>query len=79
MVNICGVVCNTAKFEGMLWGEVAKDGTDATGTVQAKGCTPEAAARLLQKVTENGNVPEALRIAHLIGSAVKTGQSGKRA
>lgn len=44
-----------------------------------KGCTPDEAARLLQTVTENGNVPEALRIAHLIGSAVKTGQSGKRA
>ncbi len=164
-VNICGVVCNTAQFEGMLWGEVTKDGTDATDTVigmlenskfndqvhvmlfdgiafggfnilditqiseqlnrpciavmrdipdferigqaidnvdsseerialikkagiiyslnmfhfQVKGCTPEDAARLLQKVTVNGNVPEALRIAHLIGSAVKTGQSGKRA
>jgi endonuclease V-like protein UPF0215 family len=165
MVNICGVVCNTTKFEGMLWGEVLKDGTDATsvvidimekskfndqvhailfdgiafggfnilditlinerlrrpciavmrgipdfkrigqaidnvhssevrtaliekaGTVysintyhfQVKGCTPDDAALLLQRVTENGNVPEALRIAHLIGSAVKTGQSGKRA
>jgi uncharacterized protein len=164
-VNVCGVVCNTTKFEGMLWGEVAKDGTDATaavidmlekskfndqvhavlfdgiafggfnilditqiseqlkrpciavmrdipdferirqaidkvhnseirnalikkaGTVyslnafhfQVKGCTPEEAAELLQMVTENGNVPEALRIAHLIGAAVKTGQSGKRA
>jgi uncharacterized protein len=165
MVNICGVVCNTTKFEGMLWAEVTKDGTDATGKVidmlekskfndqvhavlfdgiafggfnildisqiseqlnrpciavmrdipdfesieqavdkvhksevrnalikkagtvyslntfhfQVKGCTPDEGARLLQTVTENGNVPEALRIAHLIGSAVKTGQSGKRA
>jgi hypothetical protein len=165
MVNICGVVCNTTKFEGMLWSEVTKDGTDATSVVidmlekskfndqvhavlfdgiafggfnilditliserlkrpciavmrnipdfkrigqaidnvhsteirnaliekagmvyslntyhfQVKGCTPDTAALLLQRVTENGNVPEALRIAHLIGSAVKTGQSGKRA
>lgn len=165
MVNICGVVCNTVKFEGLLWGEVTKDGTDATEVVidmvkkskfndqvhvvlfdgiafggfnilditqiseqlcrpciavmrdipdfkriklaidnvhnseirntliknagmvyslngfnfQVKGCTPDAAAQLLRRVTENGKVPEALRIAHLIGSAVKTGQSGKRA
>lgn len=165
IVNICGVLCNTTKFEGMLWGEVTKDGTDASvnvidmlekskfndqvhavlfdgiafggfnilditqiserlqrpciavmrdipdferirkaienvhssnvrnalinkaGTVyslntfhfQVKGCTPDEAALLLRTVTENGNVPEALRIAHLIGSAVKTGQSGKRA
>lgn len=29
-VKIAGVVCSGTRFEGMLWGEVKKDGTDAT-------------------------------------------------
>lgn len=37
------------------------------------------ALRVLNRVTDTGKVPEALRLAHLIGSAVKTGQSSKRA
>ena len=29
-VKIAGVVCSNTRFEGMLWGEVTMDGTDAT-------------------------------------------------
>jgi len=36
-------------------------------------------AKILNQVTDTGNVPEALRIAHLIGSAIKTGESSNRA
>lgn len=46
---------------------------------QSCGCTADTAARVLQQLTDTGNVPEALRLAHLIGSAVMTGQSSKRA
>jgi len=46
---------------------------------QVAGEKPEIAAKALQALTDNGNVPEALRIAHLIGSAIAYGQSGKRA
>ena len=165
LVNISGIICSNAQFEGMLWGETTKDGVDATETLavmllnskfyaqvhvvltdgiavggfnmidlpklaellqrpciavmrkmpdlvaidhalqnfddyaerkacmerageiyqaspfvyQTAGCSPETAASLLSQLTINGNVPEALRIAHLIGSAIKTGQSSQRA
>lgn len=46
---------------------------------QVVGEEPEVVAQALAAVTDNGFVPEPLRIAHLIGAAVKTGQSGKRA
>lgn len=46
---------------------------------QAGGCTPDTAAKTLEKLTGNGNVPEALRLTHLIGSAVMTGESSNRA
>lgn len=46
---------------------------------QAVGDPPEIAAAVLQQLTDNGLVPEPLRIAHLIGAAVKTGQSSRRA
>ena len=46
---------------------------------QVAGCTPEIAARVLRVLGDRGVVPEALRLAHLIGGAVKRGQSGKRA
>lgn len=46
---------------------------------QCSGCTSEQAVQVLQLVTDVGKVPEALRLAHLIGSAVKTGQSSSRA
>ncbi|MCO7227368.1 DUF99 family protein [Pleionea sp. CnH1-48] len=46
---------------------------------QCAGCTSDEAHQALIKLTDNGNVPEALRLAHLIGSAVMTGQSSNRA
>lgn len=46
---------------------------------QAAGAEPSAVGRALDALTDRGKVPEALRLAHLIGSAVKTGQSGRRA
>ncbi|WP_226647462.1 DUF99 family protein [Microbulbifer variabilis] len=163
--NISGIICTNTRFEGMLWGEVQKDGMDATevftqllqsskfyqqinvvlidglavggfniidlpkltealkrpciavmrkppdmlaidkalmnfsdyplhkqtllkaGEIysdrgfhfQVQGCAPNIAAQVLEQATDNGNVPEALRLAHLIGAAVITGQSGNRA
>ncbi|GAB2190527.1 DUF99 family protein [Sessilibacter sp. MAH1] len=165
VVNLSGIICSNTRFEGMLWGELEKDGTNATEVLidllinskfysqlhlvltdgiafggfniidlpklstalnlpciavmrkmpnltaindalknfddytsryelvlkageiyqhdafyfQCAGCSSDTAARALIKLTDTGNVPEALRLAHLIGSAVKTGQSGKRA
>jgi uncharacterized protein len=165
LVNIAGVVCSNTRFEGMLWGEVKKDGNDATEVLidmitaskfhsqlhailldgiafggfniidlpklanavvipciavmrkppdlnainralknfddytlksktlaqagevtdsqgfvfQVAGIDNGSAAIILQKVTDTGKVPEALRIAHLIGAAVKTGESSRRA
>lgn len=46
---------------------------------QVQGLRPELAGQLLERVTDTGHVPEALRLAHLIGAAVLTGQSSKRA
>lgn len=46
---------------------------------QVAGCEPELAAEALGRLTDTGDVPEALRLAHLIGSAVKLGESTKRA
>ena len=46
---------------------------------QVKGCQPEIAGLALERLTDQGHVPEALRLAHLIGSAIKTGQSSQRA
>lgn len=164
-VNLSGIVCSNTRFEGMLWGEITRDGDDSTQVVtelirqskfyqqlhavlldgiafggfnivdlkqlsknlelpcitvmrrqpdmasiysalqhlnntqekinrlklageifeqspfcfQVSGCDPETACKILHKVTDTGHVPEALRIAHLIGSAIKTGQSSSRA
>lgn len=164
-VNFAGVVCETTRMEGLLWGEITKDGDDATRVLldtiqrskfhdqlhvvlldgiamggfnvidlaflaqslgrpciavmrkqpdldrvlaalahfddadrrrrliraagpihhvepfyfQVQGCAPAIAARALAKLTDVGKVPEALRLAHLIGGAIKTGESGKRA
>ncbi len=164
-VKVAGVVCSGTRFEGMLWGEVRKDGDDATDVTsemllkskfneqihmvlldglafggfnlidlpelarrldrpcisvmrkppdfaaikkalmnfddhenrirllgkagkvhiednccfQVIGESPEVTAKALNSVSDQGNVPEALRIAHLIGAAVITGQSTKRA
>lgn len=46
---------------------------------QVVGECPIITARVLKRLTDQGKVPEALRLAHLIGSAVKLGTSGKRA
>lgn len=46
---------------------------------QVQGTSPEAAAAALARVTDRGAVPEPLRLAHLIGAAVRTGESGRRA
>ena len=164
-VKVAGVVCSGTRFEGMLWGEVRKDGNDATDIIsdlllrskfndqvhmilidglafggfnlvdlpelahrlhrpcvavmrkppdilaikkalmhfedheerigvlekagdiyekedfcfQVIGEKPEITAEALRRVSDQGYVPEALRLAHLIGSAVITGQSSRRA
>lgn len=47
---------------------------------QVQGLDPELTGQiLLQRLTDRGHVPEALRLAHLIGSAVALGESGRRA
>ena len=46
---------------------------------QVRGAEPSWAAEALARLTDTGHVPEALRLAHLVGSAVVTGQSGHRA
>ena len=46
---------------------------------QVVGESPSITGRVLRRLTDQGKVPEALRLAHLIGSAVKLGTSGKRA
>lgn len=46
---------------------------------QVRGAEPEPAARALARLTDRGNVPEPLRLAHLVGAAIRTGESGRRA
>lgn len=46
---------------------------------QCCGLSEAQAHYILGQTTVNGNVPEPLRIAHLIGSSIKTGQSSNRA
>ena len=46
---------------------------------QVCGTDPLIMAKVLQRVTDRGHVPEALRIAHLIASAVMKGESGRQA
>ena len=48
-------------------------------TFQVQGAEPAWVAEALGRLTDTGHVPEALRLAHLIGSAVVTGESSKRA
>ncbi len=164
-VNVSGIVCAGANMEGMLWGELTRDGDDSTdvvselllgskfhaqvhlvlldgvafggfnvvdlpelarrvdrpcvavmrrvpdldaidralsnvpstdakrarlaraGTIheidpfvfQCHGADPDEVAATLAILTLNGHVPEALRLAHFIGSAVMTGSSSNRA
>ncbi|MCU0535644.1 MAG: DUF99 family protein [Hydrococcus sp. Prado102] len=46
---------------------------------QVFGANPQTIAKILGKLSDRGNVPEALRIAHLIGSAIVKGESGSQA
>ncbi len=46
---------------------------------QVAGAATEAAARVIAASVHHGKLPECLRAAHLIGSGVVTGESGKRA
>jgi len=165
-VNVSGIVCAGVKFEGMVYGTLTKDGTDATDVIselilgskfheqvhvvlldgiafggfnvvdlpelyarvqrpcvavmrkepdfaaieralehfedgvqrrrlmtlagevwtryaphvfQVVGEEPGVVAQALDTLVYQGNVPEALRMAHLIGSAIKTGESSNRA
>ncbi len=164
-VNVSGIVCSNTRFEGMVWGEVQRDGTDGTECLidlvtknkfysqlhavlidgiafggfniidlpalseasslpcivvmrkmpdligvdkalqnfsdyesrialvrkageiydrdpfyfQCSGIDAASAEVILDRATDTGKVPEALRIAHLIGSAIKTGVSSNRA
>ena len=46
---------------------------------QVHGADPRDVAAALRRLTDTGHVPEALRLAHLIGGALAYGQSGRRA
>jgi uncharacterized protein len=46
---------------------------------QVQGGDPAEVAAALARVTDRGKVPEALRLAHLVAAAVRTGESGRRA
>ena len=46
---------------------------------QVQGAEPSEAAAALARLTDRGAVPEPLRLAHLIGAAIRTGESGRRA
>jgi endonuclease V-like protein UPF0215 family len=46
---------------------------------QVCGAEPNVTAQVLQHLTDCGHVPEALRLAHLIASAVVKGESGRQA
>jgi uncharacterized protein len=46
---------------------------------QVCGLSADLTFKVLQRLTDRGNVPEALRLAHLITSAAIDGESGKRA
>jgi len=47
--------------------------------VQRCGITPEHAARLLSSLQQNSQLPEPLRVAHMIAGGVTTGESRHRA
>jgi endonuclease V-like protein UPF0215 family len=48
-------------------------------TYQVQGGDPTEVAGALARLTDRGNVPEALRLAHLVGGAIARGESGHRA
>lgn len=53
--------------------------TESPFVFQVVGCEPGVMACALRATTREGHVPEALRLAHLIGSAVMRGESSRRA
>ena len=57
-------------------GEVKKIGNIF---VQLKGCDEEFAKEVIKNTTKKGNIPEALRIAHLVASAIVHGESRGKA
>lgn len=46
---------------------------------QVQGAPPEIIAQVLARLSDRGHVPEALRLAHLIGAAIIKGESGNQA
>jgi endonuclease V-like protein UPF0215 family len=46
---------------------------------QVRGAGPDEIGEALSRLTDRGRVPEALRLAHLVGAAIVTGESGRRA
>ncbi|HET9595416.1 MAG TPA: DUF99 family protein [Anaeromyxobacteraceae bacterium] len=46
---------------------------------QVRGAGPDETAAALARLTDRGHVPEALRLAHLVGAAIVRGESGRRA
>jgi uncharacterized protein len=46
---------------------------------QVAGGDPAEIAAALPRLTDRGAVPEALRLAHLVAAAIRTGESGRRA
>jgi endonuclease V-like protein UPF0215 family len=48
-------------------------------TFQVAGAGPDDIGGALARLTDTGKVPEPLRLAHLVGAAVRTGESGRRA
>jgi endonuclease V-like protein UPF0215 family len=48
-------------------------------TFQVAGAEPSPIAEALSRLTDRGEVPEPLRLAHLVGAAVRRGESGRRA
>lgn len=48
-------------------------------TFQVAAAEPAAIAEALARLTDRGAVPEPLRLAHLVGAAVRRGESGRRA
>ncbi len=48
-------------------------------TFQVAGAAPDDVGRALARLTDRGAVPEPLRLAHLVGAAVRRGESGRRA
>ncbi len=48
-------------------------------TFQVRGAEPNPIGRALARLTDRGAVPEPLRLAHLVGGAIRAGESGRRA